>query len=285
MLLPVSPMSPTPPADADDDATTASLLLPHRPWRPLVTLSAGAGATAVAVAMLLGTVPVFVVVGLAMLLLAGGWVLLLGLPSPRGTTAVLAGAGIILLGSGVLSEQLRQSLLPGAVALAMIVEFVHQLARRDGRPRLVESVSASVTGITLLASGACLLLLTGLPGGVACTVAVFGAVAVASLADPMLRWGVGGPVTATAAVGLGALTAAALGTVVQTGLSAALLVVAGAIAAASSYALRQVQSVLPTLFGRRAQLASGISSVLATGVLAYALAWLSVGPDMMTAIR
>lgn len=279
-------MSP-PPSDASDPdvADTASLLLPRRPWRPLVTLAAGAGAATVAVAMLLGTVPVFGVVGLAMLLLAGGWVLLLGLPSPRGTTAVLAGAGIILLGSGALSQEMRQSLLPGAVGLALIVEFVHQLARRDGRPRLVESVSASVTGITLLTSGACLLLLTHLPEGVACAVAIFGAVAVASLADLGLRWGAAGPVAGAVAVGLGAVAAAALGSLVQTGLALVVIVAAGALAAASSYALRQVQSVLPTLFGRRAQLASGMASVLAPGVLAYALAWLSVGPDMMAAVR
>ena len=276
-------MSPS--ARRDDETSTAALMVPRRPWRPLVTGTAGVGAVAVAVAMLLGTVPVFVVVAVAMLALAGGWVLLLGLPSPRGTTAVLAGAGLILLGSGALSDQMRESLLPGAVGLTMIVEFVHQLARRDGRPRLVESVSASVTGITLLTSGACVLLLTRLPEAVACAVVIFGAVAVACLADLGLRWGAGGPVSVAVAVVLGALTAVVLGALVQTGLSPVLLLTAGAFAAASSYALRQVQSVLPTLFGRRAQIASGMASVLAPGVLAYALAWLSVGPDMMAAVR
>ena len=272
-------------SDADDESSTESLMIPRRPWRPLVTASAGVGAAVLAVAFLLGTVPVFVVVGIGMLLLAGGWVLLLGLPSPRGTTGVLAGAGLILLGGGVLSMEARTSLLPGAVALAMIVEFLHQLGRRDGRPRLVESVSASVTGIGVLTSGACVLLLTPTDEGVACSVAVFGAVAVASLADLGLRWGAGGPVAGVVAVALGAGTVWWLGTIMAAGLPAPLLLAAGGLAAGSSYALRQVQSVLPTLFGRRAQLASGVASVFATGVIAYALTWLSLGPDMMAVVR
>lgn len=284
---------PRPAGDADDDTSTASLMLPRRPWRPLVTLTAGVGAAlfvaAFVAAMLLGpqwgSLPVFAVFGAAMLLLAGGWVLLLGLPSPRGTTAALAGAGVILLCGGVLSQELQESLLPAAVALSMIVEFVHQLARRDGRPRLVESVSASITGITVLTSGACVLLLAAHEQGVASSVAIFGAVAVASLADLGLRWGAGGPAAGLVAVALGALAAPVLGSVVGAQASGVVLLVAGAVAAGSSYALRQVQSVLPTLFGRRAQLASGVASVLAPGVLAYAVTWLTLGPDMMAAVR
>lgn len=76
---------------ATDEPSTDSLMLPRRPWRPLVTATAAIGAALMAGAVALGTVPTFLVTGLAMVLLAGGWVLLLGLPSPRGTTAVLAG--------------------------------------------------------------------------------------------------------------------------------------------------------------------------------------------------
>ncbi|GAB95851.1 hypothetical protein BJY21_000935 [Kineosphaera limosa] len=270
---------------ATDEPSTDSLMLPRRPWRPLVTATAAIGAALMAGAVALGTVPTFLVTGLAMVLLAGGWVLLLGLPSPRGTTAVLAGASLILLGGGVLSQEARTMLLPGAVALAMIVEFVHQLARRDGRPRLVESVSGSITGITLLTSGACVLLLTASPAGVATSVTIFAAVAVASLADVGLRWGGGGPLTGALAIGLGALVAALLGPAVGAELPLAVLALAGGLAAGSSYALRQVQSVLPTLFGRRAQIASGVSSVLAPGVLAYALTWIALGPDMMAVMH
>ncbi len=272
------------PSSSDDDATTASLLLPRRPWRPLVTLTAGVGAALLAAALGFGVYTTYAAMGVAMLVLAGGWVLLLGLPSPRGTTAALAGAGAILLTGGLLSQELQESLLPGAVALAMIVEFVHQLARRDGRPRLVESVSGSITGIAILTSGACVLLLSGRPEGAAISVAVFGAVAIGSLADIGLRWGAGGPIAGMAAGLLGAAVAMWLGTALGTGLSTPSLALVGALAAGSSYALRQVQSVLPTLFGRRAQLGSGIASVLATGVLAYALTWLTLGADMMATV-
>ncbi len=249
----------------------------RRPWRAWVTACAGFGAVALAVALLLGRWPFVAAMAVAMFLLAMGWVLLLGLPSPRGTTAVLAGAGIVLLGSSVLSQELRESLLPGAVALVMIMEFIHQLARRDGRPRLVESVSASITGIVVLTSGACVLLLADTSVGVACGVTIFGAVALASVADLGLRFGGGGPVSGVVAVLLGALGAGVLGTVFDIALPWWLVAAAGGLAGGSSYALRQAQSVLPTLFGRRAQIASGVASVLATGVLAYALTWITPG--------
>ncbi|MDO5710980.1 MAG: hypothetical protein Q4P32_04465 [Micrococcales bacterium] len=251
--------------------------LARRPWRAWVTASAGLGATVLALALLSGRWSFVAAMAVAMLLIAVGWVLLLGLPSPRGTTAVLAGAGVILLGSSVLSQELRESLLPGAVALAMIVEFIHQLARRDGRPRLVESVSASITGIALLTSGASVLLLAESPEGVAGGVVVFGAVALASLADLGLRYGSGGPISGVVALILGAVGAGVLGAAFGIALPVWFVAAAGALAGGSSYALRQAQSVLPTLFGRRAQLASGVASVLATGVLAYALTWLTPG--------
>ncbi len=267
-------MSPSAPGAASLPGRRVPL---RRPWRPWVPASAGIAAVLLSAALMLGVWPFFVAMSVAMLLLAGGWVLLLGLPSPRGTTSVLAGAGVILLGSGALSLELRESLLPGAVALAMIVEFIHQLARRDGRPRLTESVSASITGIALLTSGASVLLLAGSPAGVACGVTVFGAVALASLADFALRLGLPGPATGVLAAGLGAVAALLLSIVCGVALPVWIVVLTGAVAGGSSVALRQAQSVLPTLFGRRAQLASGIASVLATGVLAYALTWLAPG--------
>ena len=76
---------------------------------------------------------------------------------------------------------------------------------------------------------------------------------------------------------LRALGAGVLGTVFDIALPWWLVAAAGGLAGGSSYALRQAQSVLPTLFGRRAQIASGVASVLATGVLAYALTWITPG--------
>lgn len=255
-----------------------------RPWCPVVTVVAAALACLLAGVIPLGPAVLFTVVGLAMVGLAGGWVLLLGLPSPRGTTATLTGAVVILLGSGVLSQEARESLLPGAVALAMIVEFVHQLARRDGRPRLVESVSACVTGIAILTSGAAMLLLAGVAEGITSTAVVMSAVAAACLADLGVRrepGGANGAVGAVLALLLGTVAAGVAASLSAIALPLWVCVLAGGLAGAGSHAVRQTQSVLPTLFGRRAQVASGASSVLATGVIAYALTWLSLGPDMM----
>jgi len=211
-----------------------------------------------------------------MVCLAMGWVPLLRLPSPRGTTIVQLVAVVLLLGPAALAPRTTLELLPGAVALAMIAAFVHQLARRDARPRLVESVSAVVAGVALLGSGVCLVPLVVDPRGRDAIVAVMAATALATLADVGLGRRPRGVVAASCAVAslvLGGLAAVvAHATTGSSTIPVVALVVAGALAGGVSYALRQIQSVLPSLWGRRAQIASASGSVLATGVVAYALA-------------
>lgn len=252
--------------------------------RPLVV-----GVTLVAAVALAGSAwlpaPVlFGVAALGMLGVVAGWVLLLGLPSPRGTTATLAGAAVILLTSGLLSRELQESVLPGALALAMIVEFVHQLARRDGRPRLVESVSGSIAGIAVLTSIACLLLIPDDPDGVAATVTVMGAVVAGCLGDVARALGVPDHPSGLIALLGGGLAGLGLGLATGLDLGWWVMVLAGALTAGSAYGLRQAHSILPSLARRRARVASGLASVLVVGVVAYALAWLSLGPDMMAAV-
>lgn len=222
---------------------------------------------------------VIATVGFAMLALANGWVRLLRLPTPRGTTAVLVGAGLLLLTGGLWSRETHVSLLPAAVALALLLEFVHQLGRRDRRPRLVESVSSSVCGIALVTSGACLLVLDDPVGRAASLVAVAGVLA-STCADALSSTALRGAGAALAATVLGAVAGYVVwvvagpdGTAAHAGAAAA----AGALSALASASLRRGMGALPTISGFRARWAVGASSVLAVGVVAYALAWAVLG--------
>lgn len=125
------------------------------------TTAALAGLLAVA-AFAPGPVLVLAVL-LVAALVAVGWPDLLDLPARRGTTVVvlLAGAAAAVTAAwavrtdrvlggpddGLLAQ------LPAVAALALLAAFVHQLVRRDGRPRLVESVSGAVTGQAVVVLG------------------------------------------------------------------------------------------------------------------------------------
>lgn len=268
-------MTGTPPPTSTDRATRPRP--PTRPWRPAVSALAFAIAAVLGLLARVGSGEVAVIaLAVPMVMVAIGWVPLLRLPSPRGTTIVQFIAVALLLVPATIRPDKTVAWLPGAVAAAMIATFVHQLVRRDARPRLVESVSASVAGIGLLSSAVCLVPLVGYPQGRDAVTAVMAATAAATVADVGLGRvprGAVAAVCAAASVVLGA-GAAVLTQVLVSGASALPLVaVAGAVAGAASYAVRQVQSVLPSLWGRRAQFASAAASVLCTGAVACGLAW------------
>jgi hypothetical protein len=88
-------------------------------------------------------------------LVAAGWPELLDLPARRSSTAVVALVAVASAVVAVLAVTAARSAgsqvsgvlgqLPAVAALALLVAFAHQLLRRDGRPRLVESVTGVVT--------------------------------------------------------------------------------------------------------------------------------------------
>lgn len=266
---PTTSASPTRPAESRPRP-------PRRPWRPAVSVVAFVVAVVLGAVAHLGSVTWMVpALALPMVLLAVGWVPLLRLPSPRGTTIVQLIAVVLLLAPAALSPRTTLERLPGFVALSMIASFVHQLVRRDARPRLVESVSAVAAGVALLSSAACLVPLVVAPQGRDAIAAVMAATAAATLADVGLGRRPRGVIAASCAVAsvvLGALAAWAVHGAFGSS-SLPFVALAGALAGGLSYALRQIQSVLPSLWGRRAQIASAAGSVLSTGVIAYGLAW------------
>ncbi len=253
---------------------TAESRLRRRPWRPLVSVSVTAGALLIALGASAGPYATAAAVAVAMAGVSFGWVRLLDLPSPRGTRIVLTISSLLLLGTGLLPDGAGMAWLPLATAFSVFATFGHQLGRRDGRPRLVESVSGTLTGVAVLASGASLVPLSFTSGGQQAVVVTMAGVAAAALADLVLL-----VVRSTAlaagivAALLGGITAAIVSALWRpddpTWASAALV---GAVAAWAGYALRAVQSVLPHLFGRGAQIASGMSSCLAVGILAHLMA-------------
>lgn len=254
---------------------TGRTALPVRPWRPVVTLTAiGVGAV-LAGGAVAGLLPLAVALVLASALVVAGWVLLLNLPSPRGTASVLTASALVMVGVVLAAGTDGVRWLPAAVALSLIAEFGHQLGRRDGRPRLVESVSATVAGIAILASGVSMLPLARSAGGPETVAILMVAGSVAAVADVGTRWQAPPIVGALVAAGLGAVAAGAGAALVPAcGVPVLSAAAVGALAGSAGHLVRRVQAVLPYLYGRRAQLASGAGSVLMLGVLVHVAAWL-----------
>ena len=208
-------------------------------------------------------------VALAGLVVAWGWPQLLSLPSPRGTTTVLVIGTVLMTGTALLTREAPYlQWMPAALAVAVIGAFLHQLMRRDGRPRLTESVSASITGLAVISAGVALGPLPEFLNGEHALAATMAGLGVGVLADPLIKvdrlrhWalfismflgGVAGMVVSLVAGHPRPWPAALL----------------GLLAAAVSHAARRVMAVLPATAMPRAQLAVGASSSLLVGVVAY----------------
>jgi len=123
-------------------------------------------------------------VALAGLVVAWGWAPLLGLPSPRGTSAVLAVGVAACVGAAALTtDDPFLEWIPGALAVSLIGAFLHQLLRRDGRPRLTESVAGSGAGLAILSMGVAYIPLPRTLGGSETLAAAMAALALSALAD------------------------------------------------------------------------------------------------------
>lgn len=97
-------------------------------------------------------------------LFALGWPRLIDLPSPRGSAWVGIASVVVALGSVLLARSLVPLL--AVLAFGVIAAFVHEMARRDGRPHLVESLSGTVVSVVAVVSAAAwVLLATGSASG------------------------------------------------------------------------------------------------------------------------
>ena len=250
-------------------AGPAIVPVPEMRLQPLVTIAVIALAGLLTISAFAGPVLVAVAVALAAGVMAWGWSGLLGLPSPRGTTFVLAVGSAGAIGTALATRgDPFLGWMPAALAGSIIVAFLHQLARRDGRPRLVESIASTITAIAIVVSGASLIVLPRTPHGAWVVALAASGMAASALTDlvggmPRLRaWLLplamlaGGAVAIAVGLGFGGV---AWG-------PAALL---GVLAAGVSHAIRRVLAMLPAISGSRSQLVSAGASVLTGGVVVY----------------
>lgn len=231
-------------------------------------------ATAVAAAAFLGELPLAGVAVVLTVLLAVGWPVLLDLPSPLGSGVVVALAGIGAVGVVLATRGepfLRE--LPIVVALAIVLAFVNELARQDGRLRLVESVTGTVSGIVVVTTAAGWIASVRTPGGTGLVVggAVALAIAAGVSAVPLGGW-TGALVTMVAAV----LAGGAVGLVMP-----ALGLLPGIVLGlAIGILMASLHVLLDRTVARRrrlAALAAIVLPVLVTGVGVYVVGRVLVG--------
>ena len=230
-------------------------------------------AALVAGAAFVGVLPVTVVVVLLALALAVGWPVLLDLPNPLGAAVVVALGGVgAAVAVAATHGQPPLRWLPVVVALAVLLAFVNELARQDGRIRLVESVTGTVTGVMVVTAAAGWVGAGRTPGGTALVVtgAVSLAIAAAVSAVPLGVW-TGVATTTGAAVVAGGTTGAATGLGLLPG---AVLGLATGLLVASLHVLFDR---LPALRRRLAGMAALVLPVAVSGILVYVVGRVLVG--------
>ena len=261
---------------AESAAGPAVVPVPEMHKQLLVTVAVLSLAALLTICAFAGPLFVAVATALAAGVLAWGWSGLLGLPSPRGTAFVLSVGSLAAIGTALATrEDPFLVWMPAALAGAVMVAFLHQLARRDGRPRLVESIASNTTAIAIVVSGASFVVLPRTSHGSWVIAVAAAGIAVSALTDlvgdmPRLRiWLM--PLAMLAGGVVATLIALISGDI---GWGTAALL--GLLAAGVSHAMRRVLAMLPAISSPRSQLVSASASVLTVGVVVYVVGRLFV---------
>ncbi|MEN0128341.1 MAG: hypothetical protein AAGC49_02785 [Brevundimonas sp.] len=231
-------------------------------------------AAIVAVAGYIGGMPVTIVSAVLAVVFALGWPTLASLPFAPGSSLVIGLGGVgAVVAVHLTPDQPYLRYLPIVFASSIVLAFVSELLRRDGRTRLVESVAGTVTGTLVAVAVAGWVAIGRTPGGEPLVVGGALALAVGSavVALPLPAW-LGAFVTSIVAAGAGAGAAAVLPDIeVVAGL---LLGLAVGILVATLHVLFDR---LPTLERRRPALAAVTLPVTVTGILVYVVGRVLVG--------
>ncbi|MFC7491124.1 MULTISPECIES: hypothetical protein [unclassified Knoellia] len=211
------------------------------------------------------------------LVVAWGWPELMGSSSRFGSSLAIGLAGVLAPTAVALTPDepyLRH--VPVVVALALLSMFMHQLLRRDGRPRLTQSLAVSGAGIAVAAIGAAYVPLGRTSGGREVVTVVMAALALSAVADlgaPFARarsWML--PVAGAIALVVGGV--AGLFVDVVGWPSGALL---GVVAGTLAHVMRRTLCTLSPIRGMRGQITAAAASVLVTAVPVYLLSRILVG--------
>lgn len=231
-------------------------------------------AALLAVAGYVGGLPVAIAAGVLVLVFAVGWPALADLPFRPGSTAVVALGGLAAVVSvHVVDAQPYLRHLPILFATAILLAFVNELLRRDGRERMVESVSGTIAGTLIAVAAAGWVAIGRVSDGEALVVSGALALTVGSavVALPLGGW-LGAIATTAAAGGVGAIGGAVLPGI--TTLAGLLLGLAVGVLVATLHALFDR---LPALESRLPAFAAVTLPVTVTGFLVYVVGRVLVG--------
>ena len=237
-------------------------------------VASACAAAAIAGGAYLGSVPLLVVIAVLVVLFAAGWAPLLGLPVPGGTFFVVAlpGLGALAVAQVTESEPWLAN-LPIVVAMGVLLAFINELLRGDGRERLVESLVGGVSGMVVAVSAAGWISAYKTDGGMSLVVlsAVSLAAASAASAIRLRGW------LSLAATMVGSVAASIVVALVMPDLTWADGLWTGLVAGLLVGALQLLFDRLPELRRPRAALAAIVLPIAVGGILAYVIGRLLVG--------
>lgn len=231
-------------------------------------------AAVVAAAAFYGIFPLTIATAVLAVLVAVGWPALLDQPAKGGSGLVIGMTGVGAVAAVAATDgepSLRN--LPLVLAMGVVLAFVAEMLRRDGRPRLVESLLGTVSGLVVAVSAAGWIAADRTEPGAALVVTCAATLAIASAVSalPLAGWWSSIVTVALAAVAGGALGFALPAVEISNGLWTG--VVSGMLVAG----LRALFDQLPALERKQAALAAIVLPVTVGGILVFVVGRVLVG--------
>ena len=223
--------------------------------------------------------PVLLAAGLAWagIVVAWGWPALHGSSSRFGSSLAIGVPAVLAPAAGVATtDEPYLRFVPVALIIGLAIMFGHQILRRDGRPRLTDSIGVTSFGLAVIALGTTWLPLARSSRATEVAIVAFAAIAASSVADLAAGATRIRPWMLPIAMLLGGVAAVVAATM-SGGPDVAPAALVGFVCAAVSHAVRRVHSVLPAISAIKGQLSSAAASLLVPGVVAYGLSLLIVG--------